>query len=183
MMTLYHAAYLEIREPDIHRGRINADFGQGFYTTDDRDFAYGWAIEKPGFEVIVNRYELDDRMLKIKVFDKNPEWYRYIFANRRLVPDSFSEYDLIIGPIACDTIYDTLGIITSGFLSDEEAMELLLVGDSPRQVVLKTAKAAENLHFISSEILSKEQIERSRIRHEEENEKFQGEFAKALEKL
>lgn len=183
MMTLYHAGYLEIREPDIHHGRINADFGQGFYTTDDKAFAYGWAIEKPGFDVFVNLYELDEESLRIKVFEKNTDWFKYIFSNRRTKPDELAEYDLIIGPIACDTIYDTLGIITSGFLSDEEAMTLLLVGKTPRQIVLKTEKAAENLRFISSEVLSKEQIAESRARHEEENEKFQKEFAKAIEKL
>lgn len=32
-MLLYHTGYQEIREPDIHHGRKNADFGQGFYLT------------------------------------------------------------------------------------------------------------------------------------------------------
>ena len=30
-MRLYHTGAVEIREPDILRGRKNADFGQGFY--------------------------------------------------------------------------------------------------------------------------------------------------------
>ncbi|MDC7301289.1 DUF3990 domain-containing protein [Agathobacter ruminis] len=29
--------------PDIHCGRKNADFGQGFYLTGDVDFAHRWA--------------------------------------------------------------------------------------------------------------------------------------------
>lgn len=42
-MRLYHTSSVEIREPDITRGRKNADFGQGFYLTPDTDFARRWA--------------------------------------------------------------------------------------------------------------------------------------------
>ena len=37
-MKLYHTGTDEIRVPDIFRGRKNADFGQGFYLTPDREF-------------------------------------------------------------------------------------------------------------------------------------------------
>ena len=30
-MKLYHTSTVQIREPDLLRGRKNADFGQGFY--------------------------------------------------------------------------------------------------------------------------------------------------------
>ena len=39
------------------------------------------------------------------------------------MPDALSDYDVIIGPVANDTIFNTMGIMTSGFLSDEEAIE------------------------------------------------------------
>ena len=32
-------------DPDITIGRKNADFGQGFYLTDDLDFTRRWARE------------------------------------------------------------------------------------------------------------------------------------------
>lgn len=54
MMTLFHAGYSEIKKPDVFYGRKNADLGQGFYTTDDRDFACSWAREKTGYEIVVN---------------------------------------------------------------------------------------------------------------------------------
>ena len=41
-MILFHTGFEEIREPDIHYGRKNADFGQGFYLTADRAFAERW---------------------------------------------------------------------------------------------------------------------------------------------
>ena len=43
-MILYHTSDREIRKPDIHHGRKNADFGWGFYLTPDRDITYIDAI-------------------------------------------------------------------------------------------------------------------------------------------
>ena len=39
--------------------------------------------------------------------------------------DSHPEADVVIGPIASDTIYDTLGVLTSGVLTREQSLELL----------------------------------------------------------
>ncbi len=47
-MLLYHTGFQEIAHPDVHFGRKNADFGQGFYTADDETFAVRWAREKRG---------------------------------------------------------------------------------------------------------------------------------------
>ena len=42
-MILFHTSNKVIREPDIHIGRSNTDFGQGFYLTPDESFAGSWA--------------------------------------------------------------------------------------------------------------------------------------------
>ena len=36
---LYHTGFETIRKPDITIGRKNADFGQGFYLSDDEEFS------------------------------------------------------------------------------------------------------------------------------------------------
>lgn len=183
MITLYHAGYSVIEHPDVHYGRKNADFGQGFYTSDNKDFSERWVRERSGYNIVINSYVLDDINLKVKRFRRNSEWFNYIFSNRRSKEDILAEYDLIIGPIANDTIYETFGLITSGFLSDDEAMKLLMVGECSDQIVLKTRKATEHLRFISSEILTKEKIDAARKEHEIENERFQSEFAQAMKSL
>jgi len=38
-MRVYHTGYHERREVDVHAGRQNADFGQGFYLSDSDAFA------------------------------------------------------------------------------------------------------------------------------------------------
>ncbi len=183
MITLYHAGYDVIEQPDIHHGRKNADFGQGFYTTDDLDFACRWVRSKPGTDIIINKYELDESALKIMTLQRDSSWFEYIFSNRRLRPDAYIEYDLIVGPIANDTIYDTFGIITSGYLTDEEAMRLLMVGPSCRQIVLKSPKAADSLKFVSSEVLAKDMIEAGQAAYLKDSEDFQLKFAQVMQEL
>ena len=65
-MKLYHTGREEIRNPDIRRGRKNADFGQGFYLSPDRDFSYRWA----GADAVINEYELDEGGLLIHRFNR-----------------------------------------------------------------------------------------------------------------
>ncbi len=172
-MTLYHTSDREIVHPDIHYGRKNADFGWGFYLTPDREFAYRWA----GENAIVNEYELDGRDLDVHIFLRNEEWFEYIFNNRRLKDGLQS--DVIIGPIANDTIFDTLGIITSGYLKPEDAMRLLLIGPEYKQVAIKTEKAVKQLRFIRSG--KTERMDEKALKAEEEA--FQEAFAEELQRI
>ncbi|MCR4782354.1 MAG: DUF3990 domain-containing protein [Lachnospiraceae bacterium] len=172
-MKLYHTSESEIRNPDIYYGRKNADFGQGFYLTPDKEFTYRWAKK----DSYVNIYELDETGLNIHRLNRNEEWFNYIFNNRR-VKDGL-DVDLVIGPIANDTIFDTLGVITSGFLKPKEAMELLMVGPEYTQVAIKSEKALANLSFIKSERITRLD---DKIREQEALE-YQKEFTKRMEML
>jgi hypothetical protein len=172
-MILYHTSDREIVHPDIHYGRKNADFGWGFYLTPDREFTCRWARD----EAIVNTYELDENGLDVHYFSRNREWFEYIFQNRR-VKDGLQS-DAIIGPIANDTIFDTLGIITSGYLKPEDAMKLLMIGPEYRQVAIKTERAAGQLHFLGSERITgmDESIRKA------EQDAFQIAFAEELQRI
>ncbi|MBQ2583920.1 MAG: DUF3990 domain-containing protein [Erysipelotrichaceae bacterium] len=56
---VYHSGFVKIEKPDIHHGRKNADFGQGFYLSDNEEFCKRWAKFRKGEETMINRYELD----------------------------------------------------------------------------------------------------------------------------
>ena len=183
MIKVFHAGYEEITSPDVFKGRKNADFGQGFYLTDNEEFASRWVREKKGSDIVVNIYELNLEDLKVKRFERNEEWFRYVFSNRRSMSDTLSEYDVIMGPIANDTIYDTLGIMTSGYLADEEAMKLLCIGPSYGQITLKSLKAAENLKFLSSKLLTKIEIDNNKKTVKTEEDQYLREFARVMEEL
>jgi len=143
-MKLYHASDRIIEHPDVHYGRKNADFGQGFYLTPDREFTFRWA----GRQAVVNEYELDLTGLKVHRFERDSAWFDYIFNNRRVVDRL--DADVIIGPIANDTIFDTMGIFSSGYLSPEESLRLLQIGPAYVQVALKTGRAAGALQWKGS---------------------------------
>ena len=172
-MKLYHTGREEIRNPDIRRGRKNADFGPGFYLSPDREFASRWA----GADAVMNEYELDESGLLIHRFRRDEEWFSYIFRNRG-ARDVLSA-DVVIGPIANDTIFETLGIISSGFLKPAEALKLLLVGPEYTQVAIKTEKTASRLKWIQSVRIG--QIETSRRKAEQEA--YDVSFARILKEI
>jgi len=182
MMILYHTGFQEIQYPDIHHGRKNADFGQGFYLTADKEFARRWAKDRDGEQVILNTYQLETEGLSVEKFQRDRKWFGYITANRAWKADT-SEADVIIGPIANDIIYDTFGIITSGILKPEEAMRLLLVGPEYQQIALKTEKAAAHLKWISSEVLNIEELKKYRETVMSEQTIYQMQLAEALDQM
>ena len=57
-ITLYHTGFEKIEQPDIHIGRANADFGQGFYLSDNGDFSRRWARSRRGETTWLNTYTL-----------------------------------------------------------------------------------------------------------------------------
>ncbi len=172
-MKLYHTGKEEIREPDFQHGRKNADFGQGFYLTPDMDFVYRWA----GADAVVNEYELETEGLQIRRFYRDEDWFQYIFQNRRAV-DSLSA-DVVAGPIANDTIFDTLGMISSGFLKTADAMKLLMIGPEYTQVAVKTEKAAKQLRWIRSGRITKLDAETRRA----EQEAYDAAFAEVMREI
>lgn len=182
VLTLYHSGFLEIRNPDLHHGRKNADFGQGFYLSDDRAFALRWARERKGEQTVLNTYELDLSGLKIHCFERGREWFRYLYGNRRYQPDRLFA-DVIIGPIANDTIFDTLGILTSGILKEETCEELLMIGPSYRQIAVKSERAAGQLKWLSKEVLSPEMLQKYQKIAREEEKAYQEAFALKLREL
>ena len=172
-MKLYHTGKTEIREPDIRRGRKNADFGQGFYLTPDMEFTYRWA----GPDAIVNEYEFDETGLLIHRFERAEDWFRYIFYNRRARDELTA--DVVIGSIANDTIFDTLGIISSGYLKPEDAMKLLMIGPKYTQVAIKTEKAVKQLRWIRAEAVTKLDAKLRKA----EQEAFDLAFAEVLQEI
>jgi len=182
-MLLYHTGFDEIPMPDLRRGRVNADFGQGFYLSDDPAFSERWATEKKDSKTYINRYELATDGLRIKRFERDEDWFRYIFSNRRRAPDTLRDFDVIIGPIANDTLFNTFGILTSGMLDDAVAMQLLRLGPAYMQVVLKTERAKAALCFLGAKVLGHDVLEANKTRLAAEEAAFQALFSETLQRL
>ena len=158
-MDLFHVGLNIIKDIDLKRGRSNADFGQGFYLSKDIEFSKKWAITSDTSDTILNIYNLDISNLNILEFkERDEKWFDYIYKNRNLYEDIYKDYDVIIGPIANDTIFDLYGIVTSGLIDNELALKILKEGPSFTQIVIKTEKAKSKLNFIRYETLNKEEI-------------------------
>ena len=179
---VYHSGFVKIEKPDIHHGRKNADFGQGFYLSDNEEFYKRWAKFRKGEETMINRYELDLNGLKVRYLKRDEEWFSYHYDNRYNKEDIYND-DVIIGPIANDTIYDTFGIISSGILSKEEAMTLLLIGPEYTQIVLKSEKTVRQLKWLDTRGLKQEEVSYYQKTVKEEEKEYQKLFTEAMSKM
>ncbi len=114
-MILFHGSNIEIKSIDFERCRPYKDFGKGFYLTAIEEQAYQMARRTSninGGEAYVTRFAFDesaalaDISLKIKYFDEpNKEWALFIMGNRnRVASHPIHDYDIVIGPVADDTI-------------------------------------------------------------------------------
>ena len=182
-MLVYHTGHHELPEPDIRIGRKNADFGQGFYLSASDEFAGKWVREQKEQAAFVNRYELALDGLSVRRLERNEDWFDYIFRNRAGYADRYAEDDVIIGPIANDTIYDTLGLLTSGLLDDALALRLLRLGPSFEQIVIKTDKARSQLRFLSSRRLSTAELREMREALLQEEEAYQRMLGEAFDRI
>jgi len=45
-VTVYHTGFAVVQTPDLQFGRSNADFGQGFYLSDNAEFAKAQIAQK-----------------------------------------------------------------------------------------------------------------------------------------
>lgn len=94
---------------------------------------------------------------------------------------SIIDADVVIGPIANDTIFETFGIISSGFLKPEEALQLLMIGPEYTQVAVKSQKAADQPKWTGAEKITGVKEYKASLKREQEE--YQKLFAAAVEKL
>ena len=114
-MILFHGSNTAIETIDFERCRPYKDFGKGFYLTEIEEQAEQMARRTStifGGDAVVTRFAFDegaamaDTSLKIKRFEEpNKEWALFIMANRsREKAHPTHDYDIVIGPVADDTI-------------------------------------------------------------------------------
>ncbi len=177
---LYHAGDTKIPVPDLTRGRKNADLGQGFYTTSDRAFAERWARQEPGKPSFINTYSLDTEGLVLKTFSRDGEWACHILGNRAGREMEADRADVVIGPIANDTLFDVMGITAAGILTRNQVLSLLQVGPIYTQTVIRSALAASRLQWLGVQVLTPEKLLALKASLKEEEEKYLSAFSERM---
>ncbi len=155
-MILYHGSYTEIQEPDLKHSRLHVDFGCGFYTTPIYNQAVSWCgkFKRRGAEGIVSCYEFDESAYnecRIKIFEfYSEEWLNFILSCRS--GKDTSDYDIVMGGVANDKVFNTVELYLDGLIDKVEAIHRLRYEKPNLQICFRTEDVLRRyLHFTGSE--------------------------------
>lgn len=161
MLKLYHGSNVLIDKIDLSCSRRGKDFGCGFYLNPNKSQAMEMAVRtaqrlqegKP----VLNTYLFDDNLIKmensslsVKIFDGySVEWAKFILMNRKnLDSKPVHSYDIVIGPIANDTVGLQMRRFMQGYISIERMIEELKFNKPATQYFFGTELAISYLKKI-----------------------------------
>lgn len=171
-VMLYHGNQDAAMIPVFGQGKSNNDYGQGFYTTPDKELGKEWAYS--GFTKgecgYLHSYYLDKTGLEILDLTKldSMHWLAELLQHRRIDLDldedvdmivsdrieqflakyklNTDKYDLIIGYRADDKYFSYADSFVRMELYRESLDKALRLGNLGLQVFFKSEKAFERLH-------------------------------------
>lgn len=130
-MIVYHGSYCIIETPDISFSRDALDFGRGFYVTGIEEQAINWTskFKRRGKNGYLNIYNLAIEEVRqnynVKEFvSYDLEWLDFILSCRDGSRE-YLKYDMIIGGIADDRVYNTIELYQQNLIEKEEALKRL----------------------------------------------------------
>ena len=155
-MRLYHGSTCVVEHPDVQRSRKNLDFGPGFYLTSFREQAERWALRKAQFEhesAILNVFELDDSLSDLSIlqfFENDADWVDFVCRCRK-GESPFAGYDLIIGGVADDKVYEAVNMYFRGLWDMETTLNAIRFYEKNDQYCFVTQKAIDGkLSFLEA---------------------------------
>ena len=158
-MIFYHGSFEKVERPDISFSRNNTDFGKGFYTTTIKSQAEKWTNRfkrRFGYGTL-SLYEADDSALRKNVsvleFETySVQWLEFIAKCRQ--GETCGSFDLVIGGVANDDIFNTLSLFFRGYIEKEEAIRRLRYEKPNIQYCFRKQDVIDKyLRFIGKEIL------------------------------
>ena len=160
MTRLYHGSNVIIEKIDLSRSKRGKDFGQGFYLNADQEQAKAMAIRTTRLlnegQPTLSCFEFEEEEavaagLNIKIFlDYSVEWAEFVVMNRKNNSEVPAHpYDIVIGPIADDTVGVQIRRYIMGYMSASALVEeLKFRGDHAIQYFFGTPKAISILKRI-----------------------------------
>lgn len=162
-MKLYHGSNMEIFDVDLKKCMPYKDFGKGFYTTILEKQAWQMAsrrVKTEGGIPTVTIFEIPDDLLyrydlSCRVFEESPtvEWAVFVKNNRdKKFKDTDSpecnsdgKYDIVVGPVADDTIGLLVRQFQRGLINEKYLTEEFSFGKVTNQYTFHTEKALKYL--------------------------------------
>ena len=164
-LDLYHGGEEPVKEPRAVSPKAGRplDFGSGFYTTTSLDQAKKWV----GIRLRQHAYgrgcishftadwtDIEKSGLRTLVFHGPEEsWFDFVMGNRQTIGFSH-DFDIVMGPVANDNVYETLTLFEDGIISKAEAISRLKAYKLVDQVLFHTEAALKFLHFVDSEVVA-----------------------------
>lgn len=176
IITLYHGSEQLIEEPTFGKGKLNNDFGLGFYCTESEDLAKEWAVSslRNGF---ANRYTLGTEYLNVLNLN-SPDftilnWIAVLVEHRlfsiktpvarrakRYLVENFSvnvnAFDVITGYRADDSYFDYAESFLNNGITVEQLARAMRLGKLGEQIVLKSRFAFSKLHYEGFDVADRE---------------------------
>lgn len=157
-MKVYHGSLVVVEKPEIRVSDRYLDFGYGFYTTMNEEQAIRWTTKQKNRKETnigyVSKYEFDleraESELKIIRFEKaDKEWLDFVSVNRK--GQCEEAYDIVIGPVADDGVYEVVRFYEIGVYDLEETLKRLKVEELYNQVLFHSEKSLTYLKYIGTE--------------------------------
>ncbi|CAI3508055.1 DUF3990 domain-containing protein [Enterococcus cecorum] len=154
-MILYHGSFVIVDNPDLKHSRENLDFGKGFYLTPIYEQAKNWCerFKRRGKDGIISCYEFNEseyEYLEVIKFDTYSEdWLDFILTCRK--GQDYTNYDLVIGGVANDKVFNTVELYFDELIDKKEAINRLRFEKPNLQMAFRTQKALSYLQFLRSE--------------------------------
>lgn len=176
-IIIYHGSEKIIEQPVFGKGKINNDFGLGFYCTASEALAKEWAVSslRDGFS---NRYTLDTEYLNVLNLNSSAytilNWIAVLVEHRvfsiktpvarrarQYLIENFSvnvnAFDLITGYRADDSYFDYAESFLNNGISVEQLARAMQLGKLGEQIVVKSKFAFSKLTFEGFDVAQKDQ--------------------------
>ena len=154
-MLIYHGSNVSVEKPLLVPQTRFLDFGNGFYTTENKTQALSFADKvyrrrKEGAP-IVSVYEVDEAAIfsvcSVLRFDAPDEdWLDFVYEHRTGLYNG-NAYELIFGAVANDDVYETFTLYATGALDKEDTLKRLRVKKLYNQLVFASERALSFLKF------------------------------------
>ncbi len=154
-MKLYHGSLVIVDSPEIRKSERLLDFGYGFYTTTSLEQAGEWSrklrVRKNVDRSFIAEYEFDleeaNKALKIMKFEgASVEWLQFVCDNRS--GRCNENYDIVIGPVADDSVYEVVRLYELGMYDIDETVKRLKVEELFDQILFHTDRALKFLKYV-----------------------------------
>jgi len=155
-MVIYHGSIVPVEMPKILKSGRMLDFGDGFYTTSNREQADRWseivAAKRKTNTRVISEYEFDfdaakKKLTVISFVEPDDKWLEFVCMNRSgQIP--VESYDIAIGPVANDQVYTVVTLYEQNLLSKEAAIMELKVRKLYNQILFHTEKSLNYCRYL-----------------------------------